>query len=384
MRGKKHSLLFAVGITASLFILSFLVAWAAFRLQIGKENLIMLYLVGVLFVAVLSHGYYYASVIGLGGFIAINYFFTAPVYSLHIFYVNDIVMLATFLLTAVVSGLVASRQQQLKELAEQNAAAAEALICVQAEQEAARMEAEREKLRADLLRSVAHDLRSPLTAIAGASSLLQDDYTRLNEAEQQRLIADIREESVWLGSLVENILNMTRIIDGHLLLNKEEESVDDVVTEVVSHIERFMQGRDFHVRLPEEPCFVPMDGRLIEQVYLNLLENALRHTPPGSAISLSVSVQDGFLRSELADLGPGIPEEKRAHLFERFVCFDRAVTDGRRGMGLGLSICRSIVEAHGGSIWVEDNQPCGARFVFTLPLAEEVPGMTEGKVEHEG
>ncbi len=227
---------------------------------------------------------------------------------------------------------------------------------------------ERERQRSTLLRSVAHDLRSPLTALSGAGSLLADSYDELPDSERRRLASDMAEEIAWLTDLVENILNMTRISEGQLVVQKQPEVIDDIISEAATHTERLLRDRVLTVALPEDVTAVPMDGKLIGQVVINLLENAVRHTPEGGAISLTADVSGGRLTVSVGDNGDGIPDELKERVFERFVTRGGRVLDGKRGLGLGLSICRAIVEAHGGRIWAEDNEPQGVVFRFTLPM----------------
>ena len=238
-----------------------------------------------------------------------------------------------------------------------------------AQQETIRLAMEREKLKSTMLRGVAHDLRSPLTALSGTSSLLADSFEELSPEEQKKLAVNISEEMLYLNNLVENILNMTRVKDGKLDIRKREEVIDDVVSEAASHMEKLLRDRDFTVTLPEEVLMAPMDGKLILQVLINLLDNAIKHTRPNESIALSVREQSGFLLIGLLDQGTGIDPSIKDTLFDRFVTYDNGVLDGKRGMGLGLAICRAIVEAHGGKIWAENNKPKGAAFFFTLPMA---------------
>ena len=238
------------------------------------------------------------------------------------------------------------------------------------QQENIRIAMEKERLRATLLRSVAHDLRSPLTALSGAGNLLADDYDTLSNDERKKLAVDISEEIAWLCDLVENILNMTRINESQLVIQKDCEVVDDVVSQTLSHMSRFLKERRFTVNLPDEVVMAPMDGRLIVRVLINLLENAIRHTTRDAAISLDVAVRGGSVEFSISDDGHGIDESIRDTLFEKFVTFEKAVTDGKKGIGLGLAICKAIVEAHGGAIRAEANAPRGARFIFTLPMEE--------------
>jgi two-component system sensor histidine kinase KdpD len=236
------------------------------------------------------------------------------------------------------------------------------------EQENIRIAMDRELQRSTMLRSVAHDLRSPLTALSGAGNLLADNYDNLSDVERKKLAADISEETLWLTNLVENILNMTRIGDQQLRLSIQSEVVDDLVSEAVSHARRLLNGRKFTATLPQDVVMVPVDGKLIVQVIINLLENAVRHTPPEAEISLTVAEKDGSVEISVTDTGDGIPAGKSEKVFDRFVTLDRGgITDGKRGLGLGLAICKAIAEAHGGAIRVADNKPRGTVFTVSLP-----------------
>ena len=210
-------------------------------------------------------------------------------------------------------------------------------------------------------------MRSPLTALTGASALLSDEFDRLPEAERKKLASDISDEMIWLTNLVENILNMTRIGENQLVLHKEHEVVDDVVNQAVSHMSRIIQNRPFDVSLPEEVISVEMDGKLIVQVIINLLDNAIKHTPPCSGIALKASVTDNSAVFEVSDKGAGLDEEAMNVLFKGRAEPKNYVVDARRGMGMGLVICRAIVEAHGGKIWAENIEGGGAKFAFSLP-----------------
>lgn len=206
------------------------------------------------------------------------------------------------------------------------------------EREEIRIAMERERLRSTLLRSVAHDLRSPLTALTGASALLADRFEQLSLEEQKKLAADISEEMIWLTNLVENILNMTRIGEGQLILHKEDEVVDDVVNEALSHMSRLLQNRRLEVSLPDEVVSLPMDGKLIVQVLVNLLDNAVKHTLPDGSIGLKVYVFEDTAVFEITDNGNGIDAELKDRLFDGFAIGKNNIVDGKRGMGLGLAI----------------------------------------------
>lgn len=235
------------------------------------------------------------------------------------------------------------------------------------DREEIRVAMEGEKLRSTFLRAIAHDLRTPLTALAGASSMLSDNYSTLSDEERIQLARDLHEESIWMDNLVENILDMTRISQASLKLDKEYEVVDDVVGEAVSHMKPFLDKRDFRVLLPIGVVELNIDGKMIAQVIINLLDNAIRHTPPQAEIRLIVTDEEDAVKFSVEDTGNGIDEQKKKTLFRSFSQTEKSISDGQRGMGLGLSICQAILEAHGGRIWVEDNHPHGAKFVFILP-----------------
>ena len=242
------------------------------------------------------------------------------------------------------------------------------------ERENIRITMERERLRSTLLRAVAHDLRSPLTALTGASSLLAEQFDNLTPDEQKKLATDISEEMVWLTNLVENILNMTRISESHLVLHREFEVVDDIVGEARTHMAKLLQNRKLFISLPEDVVSLPVDGKLIVQVIINLLDNAIKHTAPDDSISLFVRAQGGYAVFSITNTGECIDESIKDTLFEAFVTRSGAVADGRRGMGLGLAICKAIVEAHGGTINAHNISPRGTCFTFTLPLEVQEDG----------
>ncbi|OMF91518.1 sensor histidine kinase KdpD [Paenibacillus sp. FSL R7-0273] len=228
-----------------------------------------------------------------------------------------------------------------------------------------------EQLRANLLRGISHDLRTPLTSISGNAGILMANSNVLSEAQLKGLYTDIYDDSMWLINLVENLLSITRIDNGSLNLNFQAELLDEVITEALLHVNRSSVEHNIQVRLEDELLMARMDSRLIIQVLINLVDNAIKYTQTGSRIILSARREQQAVRVSVADDGPGISEEAKAKLFEMFYTADNLRGDGRRGLGLGLSLCKSIVHAHGGTIEVMDNNPQGAVFTFTLQ-AEEV------------
>ena len=238
------------------------------------------------------------------------------------------------------------------------------------EKETAAMQARSEQLRADLLRAISHDLRTPLTAILGNASNLIANGHELGETTRRQIYTDIHDDATWLINLVENLLFVTRIEDGRMKLRCSVEVMDEILQEALSH--ESCKGRDHSivVRRSDELLFARIDARLIIQVVINLVDNAIKYTPPGSHIELFARRDGGFIRVSCADDGPGIAPADREHLFEMFYSGKSRRADGRRSLGLGLGLCKSIVSAHGGTICAQYKHPRGTEFSFTVPPQE--------------
>lgn len=240
----------------------------------------------------------------------------------------------------------------------------------------AEVTAQQEQLRANLLRAISHDLRTPLTSISGNSGILMGNSDVLSEEKKHQLYSDIYDDSMWLVNLVENLLSVTRIENGTMSIRLEPELLDEVIQEALTHLSRRSEEYQIGVEITDDLLMARMDSRLIIQVILNIVDNAIKYTPSGSTITLSAVRTGDMIQVDIADTGGGIPEEARQKLFEMFYTVGKG-GDSRRGLGLGLSLCKSIISAHGGKIWVRDNLPHGTIFSFTLP-AEEVRTDAQG------
>ncbi len=231
-----------------------------------------------------------------------------------------------------------------------------------------------EHLRANLLRAISHDLRTPLTSISGNAGILMTSAASLAEPDKQELYAGIYDDAEWLINLVENLLSISRIDNGTLAIDQRPELMEDVIQEALRHINR--GGAAYHIEssLEDDMLLAKMDARLIVQVLINIIDNAIKYTPPGSGIIISARKAETRVLIEIADDGPGIPEAAKPRLFDMFYTVDNARADGRRGLGLGLFLCKCIVGAHGGEIYVRDNAPHGTVFGFTLPGTEVSTG----------
>ena len=229
--------------------------------------------------------------------------------------------------------------------------------------------AKNEQLRADLLRAISHDLRTPLCSISGNADMLLSNSDRLDEATKHQIYTDIYDESEWLIGVVENLLSITRLNDGRLKFKFTDQLLDEVISESLRHISQ--KHDDYKIVADcEELVLARMDVRLIIQVLVNLIDNAIKYTPSGSVICIRGIKKDGKAQISVEDDGPGIPEEMKPHIFEMFYTGKTTVMDSHRSLGLGLALCHSIIEAHDGTLILTNHDPHGCNFTFTLPLSE--------------
>ena len=238
------------------------------------------------------------------------------------------------------------------------------------EKEEATLRAENEKLRATLLRSISHDLRTPLTTISGNASILLSDGEELDAGIKRQMYEDIYDDSAWLQNLVENLLAVTKIEEGRMELKMQPHLAEEIVSEAMQHISRKASEHHITVEHQNELLLAQCDARLMVQVIINLVDNAIKYTPEGSLIHIFTSQEGTEAVFGVSDNGPGIPDGEKQQVFQMFYTGSTAVADSRRSLGLGLSLCKSIVAAHGGEITVSDNQPAGAVFTVSIPAGE--------------
>ena len=241
------------------------------------------------------------------------------------------------------------------------------------EKQKAEAQADQEALRANLLRAISHDLRTPLTSISGNANILMERADQLEPDKRQSLFTAIYDDAMWLINLVENLLAITKIEDNRIHMNMEPELLEDIFVEALSHLDRNAGKHHIRVVLEDDMLMADMDARLMVQVVINIVNNAIKYTPEGSHITLSARKDNRLVVVEIADDGPGISGEAKGKLFDMFYTANNERGDGRRGLGLGLALCKSIATAHGGTIEVLDNHPRGAVFRFTLRASEVKP-----------
>lgn len=229
--------------------------------------------------------------------------------------------------------------------------------------------AKNEQLRADLLRAISHDLRTPLCSISGNADMLLNNGACLDSKTKQQIYADIYDDSEWLIGVVENLLSITRLNDGRLKFKFTDQLLDEVIAESLRHISRKHDEYTIVTKC-EELILVRMDVQLIIQVLVNLIDNAIKYTPKGSKICIRGMKCNGKAQICVEDNGPGIADEMKPHIFEMFYTGKSTIADSQRSLGLGLSLCQSIIEAHDGRLILTDNTPRGCIFTFTLPLSE--------------
>lgn len=326
----------------------------AMRILDGSgEFATLIYVMAVLMVSRFTNGYLFGLVASLLGVLFVNFLFTYP-YRAFNFVIAGYPL--TFLTMAVVSTMTCAMTNQVRQ------------------QEKLRAENEKEKMRANLLRSVSHDIRTPLTSIVGATSTILENRDRLSVQDQDLLLQDVREEAQWLIRIVENLLSVTRMSEEESArITKTPEAAEEVVGEAARKFRKRFSHISVSVEAPEELLMVPMDAILIEQVLANLLENAATHGKTTTHICLSVRREGDRALFTVRDNGGGIPEKQLATLFDDHIRRTAEATEGdkKRNMGLGLAVCKAIVHAHGGVMSAGNLPEGGAELRFTLPLGAE-------------
>lgn len=316
---------------------------------------VLIFVLAVAIVALVTTGYVWGVVASVVGVFCVNYMFAYPFWS---FDMSISGYPLTFMVMLVVSVVISTLTTRLKQT------------------ERLRYEVESEKLRADLLRALSHDLRTPLASIEGAGSLLLEQPD-LTEAERRILLEQIRQETRWLTRITENMLSITRMAGGQVALRRTDEVVEEIVDGAVMKLRRSSASLPVTVERPQEIITAPMDATLMEQVVLNLLENAVNHAVGATRIRVSIARQEKMVQITVLDDGCGFPPELPGSLTEGGALpLARSCADGRRGLGLGLTLCSAIIKAHGGRMTAENRPEGGAQVTLWLPAGndtEEAP-----------
>ena len=320
----------------------------SFDMHNDTSYVAMIFLLDVFLTAYWTDGYLLGIIMAVVGVFSVDIIFTYPFWHISFtltgFPLTFLVMMTISILTATVT----SRAKQTEQV---------------------RREADREKMYADLLRAVSHDIRTPLTGIVGATNVLLEQDGGLTQEQRQQLLRSTNEDAQWLIRIVENLLSITRISSEEAKVKKEPEPAEEVIESAVAKTHKHYPEVDIRVHLPDELMMVPMDPLLMEQVLVNLMENAVIHGETHN-IDVTLSSEDNCAVFTVADDGRGIPQYLLPRLFDGSARSDRS-SDGKRSMGIGLSVCRTIVLAHGGVIRGDNRQEGGAVFTVTLPMKGE-------------
>ncbi len=337
-------------ITVSLYLLTVAMCFVMREFDPNNDTsyVAVLFLMDVFLTAMLTNGYIFSTLIAILGVLSVDYIFTEPYWAISFTVAGFPLTFLVMMTISIATGALMSRAKQ---------------------RDALEREAQQQRIYADLLRAVSHDLRTPLTGIVGSTSVLLEQ--ELTEQQRRELLLDANEDAQWLIRVVENLLSITRMGgDGPKKLNKVESLAEEVMEDAAAKFHRRYPKACVELHLPEEVRLVPMEELLIVQVLLNLMENAVLHGGPTmTKIDLSLHYDGQMAIFTIHDNGCGISPQKLNHLFEGISEENR--TDKGRSMGIGLSVCQSIIHAHDGAIFGTNAEDGGAVFTVTLPLEEE-------------
>lgn len=312
----------------------------------------MIFVLGVFLISLKTQGYFWGITASLLSVLLVNYAFTFPYYVLDLISPECLASAVVMLVVAILTGTLTTQIKQ---------------------QEKMKSETEKEHLRANLLRAVSHDLRTPLTTIYGSSSAIMENYDSLTKEQQLKLLGEMQQDSEWLIRMVENLLSITRIGSNKVQLAKRPTVLEELIDTVLVNFRKRCPKQSVDVEIPEDFISIPMDAMLIEQVLINLLENAVHHAIGMTKLSLSVTIENNKALFCVSDNGCGIPAERLDNLFTGYL--DRAsipIDGNRNNMGIGLSVCAAIIKAHDGEIQAKKNESGGASFFFSLKLEKSI------------
>lgn len=345
------SLMFGVFIlcTGLCYLLDFL--------KINNLNFLIIYVLGILVTAVFTKGYIYSSLLSIVSVFGYNFFFTEPRYTFHF---NDPMYLATFLLMFAVGIVTSTITFQLKRKMR-------LISDLNVEKEKLRSDAEKEQLKATLLRGISHDLRTPLTTMKNGAEILLEN-PNIDRTDQTEILNDIIEKANWTIRLVENLLSLSRIDNEQLTVKKTPEALEEIVPQAVRNVQGILAGRKIHYDMPSELTLVPMDATLMIQTLGNILTNAVRHTADNGNIWIKVWNTGKNVIFRISNDGEPIKQEDLPHIFEMYYTGD---CKQEKGVGLGLAICKLIVTAHGGQIEARNSESGMVVFEFNLPTEDK-------------
>lgn len=333
-------------ITIAALVFAFLISLLFQHVFEVQEHITTVFVFAVFLISLLTRGYVYGILAAFAGTIAVNYAFTFP------YFVINFTMPANLIsgiIMIIISILTSALTTKLKR------------------HEATKAESEKERMRANLLRAVSHDLRTPLTTIYGSSTTLLENGNTMTEEQKNKIVEGIKEDSEWLVRMVENLLSITRIDSGMVKIIKTSTVLEELIDSVILKFKKRYPNQEVTIEIPEEMIVIPMDAILIEQVIVNLLENAVQHAINMTNLSLRVFTLGNRSIFEIRDNGCGIAPERLDNLFSGYYASKAELADRqKKNAGIGLSVCATIIKAHGGEIKVENARTGGAVFRFWL------------------
>ena len=350
MEHKKFPILNNILFTISMLGLATMFCFALEGLTIpeSRTHVPLIYVLAVLLIARFTDGYLYGVFAAVSAVICVNYIFTYPYFEVDFTIAGYPI---TFFVMLAVAVIVSALMTQIKR------------------QEKIRHEIEKEKMRANLLRAVSHDIRTPLTSIAGSATGIIENKESLSKEQELELLYNIKEDAQWLVRIVENLLSITRMNSDNASLKTQEELAEDVISGAIVKFQKRFPEISVHAITPDDVILVSMDAILIEQVLLNLMENAVIHGQMTKELILNLRIEDNWAVFTVEDDGEGIREEILPGIFEGTIGgHDEHESDKKRNMGIGLSVCSSIIKAHKGLMKAENRSEGGARMTFMLPL----------------
>lgn len=336
--------------TAIALIAVFLINLFLVRQFNTKTMTPMIFVLGVFLVSWRTQGYVFGIVSSLISVLAVNWAFTYPYWAFDLISPECISAAVVML---IVSSVTCALTTRLKK------------------QEKLKAEAEKERMRGNLLRAVSHDLRTPLTSIYGSCSVIIENFDSIPRERQLRLLKDIQTDAQWLNRMVENLLSVTRVDADTVRLSKYSVVLEELIDALLVKFYKHYPNQKVDVSLAEGFVRIPMDPVLIEQVLMNLLENAVFHAEGMKHLWLKVELQDNFARFSVEDDGCGIPQDRMQHLFTGLLESETTVDSTRNNMGIGLSVCRTIINAHGSELIAKNRPEGGAVFSFVLEMEED-------------
>ena len=350
-RQSRRQLFCDAGITLGILAVAAAVCTLLTHMGDSDSAVPMVFMLAVLLVARLTDGFLFSLVATVVSVIGVTYAFTYPYFAFNFTITGYPLTGVTMFAVSIVVGMLTDQVKR---------------------QERVKSEAEKEKMKANLLRSVSHDLRTPLTSIIGSSSAVLENYDQFSDEVKKDLIGHVRDDAQWLVRLVENMLSITRFNEGAVQIDKVPQAAEEIAAEAVGKFKKRFNTLPVRVSVPDELLMVPMDATLIEQVLINLMENAVLHAEGATEIELRIRREGDLAQFSVLDTGAGIEPAVLPKLFEEmFPHAGELRGDGRRSMGIGLSVCMSIVRAHGGTMKAKNRATGGACVSFVLPMGEE-------------